>query len=129
MTDQTSTSAPEDSARRDRITQLAQQAYSPVAPGTPPLAGDTLQNLLYVLGPTWELVKGHHLEKKFTFPDFKTALAFTNNVGALAETMGHHPDIHLGWGKVRLVIWTHDAGGLTELDFVLAAKIEGIPRA
>jgi 4a-hydroxytetrahydrobiopterin dehydratase len=88
--------------------------------------GEELKHLLYKLGHDWELVKGHHLEKKFTFPDFAGALAFTNKVGAIAEAEGHHPDIHLAWGKVRVVIWTHDVKGLTEKDFNLATKVESI---
>lgn len=94
----------------------------------PALKGVPLQNLLKGLGRAWRVVKGHHLEKEFKFKDFKQALAFTNRVGALAEEQGHHPDIHLAWGKVRVTIWTHAIDGLTENDFVLAAKIEGIKR-
>lgn len=116
MTDQTSAS--------ENCALLAQKTCVPCKGGVPPLAGDALQNLHYKLGHGWEIVKGHHLEKKFEFPDFATALEFTNKVGSIAESEGHHPDIHLAWGKVRVVIWTHDAGGLTENDFVLAAKIE-----
>jgi len=68
----------------------------------------------------------HHLWKEFPFPDFKEALAFTNRVGAIAEQEGHHPDIHLAWGKVRVEIWTHKIDGLTRSDFVLAAKIDAV---
>ena len=58
------------------------------------------------------------------FPDFKEALAYTNRVGELAESVGHHPDIHLAWGKVRLIVWTHKIDGLNEADFVFAAKAD-----
>ena len=68
--------------------------------------------------------RGHHLEREFKFPDFNNALDFTNRVGALAESEGHHPDIYLAWGKVGIKIWTHKIDGLTESDFVLAAKID-----
>lgn len=71
----------------------------------------------------WRVVDGHHLEKEFRFPDFAQALAFTNTIGALAEEAGHHPDIYLGWGKVRVTLRTHDAGAITEKDYALAAKI------
>ncbi len=74
------------------------------------------------------MVNEHHLERTFTFPDFLQALAFTNKVGALAEEQGHHPDIALAWGKVGITIWTHKIDGLTESDFVLAAKIDRLPR-
>lgn len=72
----------------------------------------------------WQVVDGHHLEKTYSFPDFAQALAFTNRVGAIAEGQNHHPDIHLGWGKVRLEIWTHTADGLTRKDFALASAID-----
>jgi 4a-hydroxytetrahydrobiopterin dehydratase len=91
------------------------------------LRGAALRALSRALGHQWKIVKGHHLEKEFKFKDFKTALAFTNRVGALAEKQGHHPDIYLAWGKVKVTIWTHSAGGLTESDFVLAARIEKLP--
>lgn len=71
----------------------------------------------------WRLADGR-LSKNFGFPDFKQALEFVNRVGAVAEEMGHHPDIHLGWGRADIETWTHDAGGITELDFDLAAKID-----
>jgi 4a-hydroxytetrahydrobiopterin dehydratase len=77
----------------------------------------------------WEAVNGHHLAKTYDFPDFQSALAFTNRVGELAEEQGHHPDIHLSWGKVRIEIWTHKIDGLTESDFVLAAKCDRLLRA
>lgn len=75
----------------------------------------------------WTVEDGHHLSKTWHFEDFAEALAFTNRVGALAEEEGHHPDIFLSWGKVRLEIWTHAAGGLTESDFILAAKCDELP--
>jgi len=76
----------------------------------------------------WRIVEGHHLEKEFRFPDFAQALAFTNEIGALAEEAGHHPDIALGWGRVRVTLSTHDAGGVTAKDYALAAKIERLKR-
>lgn len=72
----------------------------------------------------WRVVEDHHLERDYAFPDFASALAFTNAIGALAEEANHHPDIFLGWGKVRVTLWTHRTNGLTEKDFVLADKIE-----
>jgi len=70
------------------------------------------------------VVDEHHLEKEYRFKDFRTALDFTNRVGELAESQGHHPDIHLSWGRVRLDIWTHKINGLTESDFIFAAKAD-----
>jgi len=72
----------------------------------------------------WQVVEDHHLARSFAFPDFQTALQFVNRVGAVAEREGHHPDLHLSWGRVDVTIWTHKIGGLTESDFVLAAKID-----
>lgn len=90
----------------------------------PPLDGREVQVLSRELGGEWRVVNGHHLEREWTFPDFAGALALTNRIGAIAEEQGHHPDIYLGWGKVRVTIWTHAIDGLTRSDFVLAAKLE-----
>jgi 4a-hydroxytetrahydrobiopterin dehydratase len=69
------------------------------------------------------VVDEHHLVREFRFPDFKQALAFVNDVGEIAEAEGHHPNILLTWGKAEITIWTHRVDGLTESDFILAAKI------
>jgi 4a-hydroxytetrahydrobiopterin dehydratase len=74
--------------------------------------------------PQWSVVDEHHLQRAFRFPDFRQALSFANRVGELAEEQGHHPDLCLSWGKVEVSIWTHKINGLTESDFVLAAKID-----
>jgi 4a-hydroxytetrahydrobiopterin dehydratase len=74
----------------------------------------------------WQVIDEHHLLRTYKFPDFKSALEFVNRVGALAEEQGHHPDILLAWGKVEITLWTHAVDGLTESDFILAAKIERI---
>jgi 4a-hydroxytetrahydrobiopterin dehydratase len=74
--------------------------------------------------PRWQVVDGHHLSTVYQFPDFRTALDFVNRVGGVAEAEGHHPDLCLAWGKVEVRIWTHKIDGLTESDFVLAAKID-----
>jgi len=94
--------------------------------GMSPLQGDALDTIKKELGGSWNVINEHHLEKEFTFKDFKGALAFTNQVGALAEEQGHHPDIHIGWGKTRIVLWTHKINGLSESDFILAAKIDAL---
>ena len=72
----------------------------------------------------WQVVNEHHLTRQFKFPDFKQALAFVNRVGELAEEQGHHPDILLAWGKAEITLWTHKIDGLTESDFIMAAKID-----
>ena len=76
------------------------------------------------LGGGWKVVGEHHLEKEYTFKNFRTALDFTDRVGELAEAQGHHPDIYLAWGRVKLTIWTHKIDGLTESDFIFAAKAD-----
>jgi 4a-hydroxytetrahydrobiopterin dehydratase len=93
----------------------------------PPLEADAIAGFLKELSG-WEVVEQHHLEKGYAFDDFAQALAFVNRVGELAEAEGHHPDIYLTWGKVRIQIWTHKIDGLTESDFILAAKIDELPR-
>jgi 4a-hydroxytetrahydrobiopterin dehydratase len=85
--------------------------------------GEQLQQLQTEVSG-WQVVDEHHLTKSYTFPDFKTALEFVNRVGAVAEEEGHHPDLYLSWGKVDIKTWTHKIDGLTESDFILAAKID-----
>ena len=75
----------------------------------------------------WSIVNEHHLVKDYSFPDFSEALKFVNRVGEIAEKEDHHPDIYLAWGKVKIEIWTHKVKGLTESDFILAAKIDALP--
>jgi len=103
---------------------LASQQCVPCKGGVPPLAGAALRDLEAELGHGWRVVDGHHLEKEYRFKNFREALDFTVGVGELAEEQQHHPDILLAWGKVRLTIWTHKIDGLTESDFVFAAKAE-----
>lgn len=105
-------------------TPLAQRHCVPCRRDTPPLGADAQQRLLAELGGDWHVENGHHLRKDYAFPDFVTALAFVNRVGQVAEAQGHHPDIVLTWGHVRLTVWTHAIDGLTESDFVLAAKAD-----
>lgn len=89
-----------------------------------PIKGDLLKKYEKQLGPGWKVVEEHHIEKEYTFKDFAEALAFTNKVGALAEKADHHPDIALSWGKVKVTLWTHSVGGLSEKDFLFASKCE-----
>lgn len=103
---------------------LANEKCVPCRGGVPALRGEELRALELELGNGWRVMGEHHLEKEFAFPDFAGGLAFTNRVGAIAEDEGHHPDIYLAWGKVRIMIWTHKIDGLTRSDFVLAAKID-----
>jgi len=102
---------------------LADQKCIPCKGDVPPLQGDAIATFLTEL-PGWDAPNGHHLFRIFRFPDFKTALEFVNRAGAVAEEQGHHHDLLLAWGKVEVTIYTHKINGLTESDFVLAAKID-----
>ena len=106
------------------MSELAKRRCVPCRGGVPPLRGAPLEALLAQLDPGWSVVKEHHLEKEYRFKDFAAALAFVNRVGALAEEQQHHPDLVLTWGRVRVAIWTHKIDGLTESDFVFAAKTD-----
>lgn len=109
------------------MTDLASKTCVPCRGGVPPLKGQELASLKAQV-PGWEAINEHHLHKTYTFPDFAKALAFVNRVGEVAEQQGHHPDIMLTWGKVEITTWTHKIDGLTESDFILAAKIDKLPR-
>ncbi len=108
------------------MTSLADKNCVPCRGGVPPLKGKELTEIHHQLPEFahWNVVDEHHLTRSYKFPDFKSALAFVNRVGALAEEQGHHPDIVLRWGKVDITTWTHSVDGLTESDFILAAKID-----
>ena len=100
----------------------------PCTKATAPLTKTQYEPLLAQL-EGWQVVEGHHLARDFRFKNFRQALAFVNEVGEIAETEGHHPDIHFTWGRARIEIFTHAIDGLSDSDFVLAAKIDRIGRA
>ena len=106
------------------MTDLAKKTCIPCRGGVPPLKGTQLEDLQYKLKNDWKIINEHHLEKEYSFKNFKEALDFTVKVGELAENQDHHPDIFLTWGKVKVTIWTHKIDGLTESDFVFAAKAD-----
>lgn len=107
------------------MSELASKKCVPCQVGVLPLKGSALKELQKHLRG-WDVIGEHHLYKTFKFPDFKTALTFTNKVGEIAEEQGHHPQICLTWGKVEIKVYTHKIQGLTESDFILAAKIDAI---
>ena len=104
--------------------ELSKKQCIPCKGGVLPLKGENLENIHKQLNGNWMIVDEHHLEKEYIFSNFRQALAFTNQVGELAEAEGHHPDIYLAWGKVKLMVWTHKIDGLTESDFIFAAKVD-----
>jgi 4a-hydroxytetrahydrobiopterin dehydratase len=108
------------------MSELATRRCEPCKAGTPALAGEELQNLLGQLNG-WSVTAaaaGKRLEKEYRLPDFRSALAFVNRLGEIAEQEGHHPDLELGWGRVKITLWTHSIGGLSVNDFILAAKAD-----
>jgi 4a-hydroxytetrahydrobiopterin dehydratase len=108
---------------------LAQKHCVACRVGTPCLKGKALLDLQEQLHPGWELMEEQRLEKTYSFKNFQEALDFVNRVGGIAEKEKHHPDVYLSWGKVKLAIWTHKINGLSESDFILAAKCDGVERS
>ncbi|HEY0514719.1 MAG TPA: 4a-hydroxytetrahydrobiopterin dehydratase [Thermoanaerobaculia bacterium] len=88
------------------------------------LKGDELRKRFAQLPYGWTMPNEHHLEKEYRFKDFRDALGFVNRLGEVAEEQGHHPDIFLAWGRVKVTLWTHSVGGLSENDFILAARAD-----
>lgn len=107
--------------------KLCERRCTPCKKGTPPLSGLELTTLSAEV-PEWRVEEERRLSREFQFPDFASALKFVNRASDLAEQEQHHPDIHLAWGKARFDLWTHSVGGLSENDFILAAKIDTLPR-
>jgi 4a-hydroxytetrahydrobiopterin dehydratase len=105
------------------MTELAGKTCVPCKGGTPPLKGEELVDLRRQV-PEWEVVEEHHLRRRFRFKNFREALHFVNEVGELAEEQVHHPDISFGWGYAEVTVWTHKIDGLTESDFIFAAKVD-----
>ncbi len=95
----------------------------PCRGGVPGLDPAAIAKLLGEL-EGWTVEQGYHLTRTFRFRDFAGALRFVNAVGAIAEEQNHHPDLHLAWGKVKVEVWTHKINGLTESDFIFAAKVD-----
>jgi 4a-hydroxytetrahydrobiopterin dehydratase len=112
------------------MTSLAEKTCVPCRGGVPPLRGKELADMHRQLPEFahWTAVNEHHITRSYSFPDFQSALDFVNKVGSVAEEQGHHPDILLRWGKVDITIWTHIVDGLTESDFIMAAKIDKLYR-
>ncbi|HZD04121.1 MAG TPA: 4a-hydroxytetrahydrobiopterin dehydratase [Longimicrobiales bacterium] len=108
------------------MSDLAERSCVPCNADTPPLEGRELQEFRQQVHDRWQVVDDHHLQAEVSFDDFRGALDFTDRVGEVAEEEGHHPEICLTWGEARLKLWTHAIDGLSENDFILAAKIDEI---
>jgi 4a-hydroxytetrahydrobiopterin dehydratase len=111
--------------RNVEMSELSSRECVPCRGGVPPLGTAEIARLIAELDG-WEVVEEHHLLKRYGFKDFREALAFVNRLGQLSEEQGHHPDICFGWGYAAVTIWTHKIDGLTESDFILAAKIDAM---
>ncbi len=98
----------------------------PCKGGVPPLATEVVNKLLLELKADWQLNTIGHLHKIYLFKDFMSAMNFAFKIAAIAEQEGHHPNLSIAWGKCGVEIWTHKINGLTESDFILAAKIEAL---
>ncbi len=105
------------------MSELASKTCEACRSDTPPMQSNEIGELSPQI-PDWEIVEDHHLRRAFRFKNFREALDFVNNVGELAEEQGHHPELHFGWGHVELEVWTHKIDGLTQSDFVFAAKVD-----
>lgn len=103
---------------------LADKHCVPCKGGIPAIKGHALKELQQKISDQWQVVDGHHLEREFKFRNFREALTFTNKVGELSDEQDHHPTIQLSYGKVKVTYYTHAADGLTENDFIMAAKID-----
>ena len=106
--------------------ELAKKTCVPCKGGVPPLEAEQIRELLGQIDDRWKAENDHHIVAEYEYPDFLQALAAVNRIGQLAEEQGHHPDLELGWGRVGVKIWTHAIDGLTESDFILAAKIDEV---
>ena len=109
-------------------TELTAKKCVPCEKGGPSLPLAQAQALLAQL-QGWELVEGRLLRKQFKFPDFVANMRFVNRVAALAEAEDHHPDLHLSYSRLTIELATHAVKGLSENDFIVAAKIDRLPPA
>jgi 4a-hydroxytetrahydrobiopterin dehydratase len=113
---------------------LSQKHCVPCRGGVPPLDDASIEPLLAQLGPSWRVVErdtAKHtcvktLRRDYRFENFAQAMHAALLVGELAEEQQHHPDLHIGWGSLSVELWTHKIGGLTESDFIFAAKCEDL---
>lgn len=106
---------------------LINKICEPCKGGITALSEEKIKKFLKTLGNGWHLNDKNHLYKEYVFKNFKDVLIFTNKIGDIADKEGHHPDLKISWGLCCVEIWTHKFNGLTENDFILAAKIEGAP--
>jgi 4a-hydroxytetrahydrobiopterin dehydratase len=107
------------------LTDLAKQHCEPREKGTPPLSEEQAGGLAAEV-PGWERDGNRTLRREFSFPNFRDAFGFVARAALIAEAENHHPDIELGWGRAAFELTTHSSGGLTQNDFILAAKLNAL---
>ena len=112
----------------ESLDNLSDMECIPCKGGVPPLSEEESSAFLSQIHDDWAVVENHHLTRTWSFQDFASALEYTNQLGEICEQQNHHADFELGWGRVVAVIYTHKIDGLTESDFVLAAKFDTIQR-
>jgi 4a-hydroxytetrahydrobiopterin dehydratase len=106
---------------------LTDKQCVPCEGGVQPFNNDQIQEYLAQLSSVWEVKDGKKITKRFKFRDFKEAMIFVNKIADLAEQEGHHPDIRVfGYKNVEIELSTHAIGGISENDFILAAKVEQV---
>jgi 4a-hydroxytetrahydrobiopterin dehydratase len=108
---------------------LARRQCVPCKRGTPALSQERVESLSRQISPDWAVNGGHHLEREFRLKNFREALALANKVGEIAEGQQHHPDLLVGWGRLRISLFTHAIDGLHENDFILASRIDAMIRS
>lgn len=106
---------------------LAARSCVPCRAGAPALEPGRRDELLRQLSGEWRIVDGQRLEREFKFRSFRAAMAFANAIAEIAEQQGHHPEMLVGWGRVKVSLFTHVIGGLHENDFILAARMDTLP--
>ena len=111
------------------MSELSKKKCVPCEGGVKPLNPDQAEVLTQELNPEWMLIDQHRmLARTFKFKDFKESLEFANKVGAIAEEENHHPDLTVGYGNAGVELTTHAIGGLSENDFIVAAKIDELKK-
>lgn len=104
--------------------ELSKKKCIPCEGGTPPLNAEKIADYISELYDKWEVVDNKKIKKEFKFKNFLEAIEFLNKIAKIAEQENHHPDIHIYYNRVLVELWTHEIGGLSENDFILAAKID-----
>jgi 4a-hydroxytetrahydrobiopterin dehydratase len=120
-------------AKPASASDLARRTCVPCRGGTPPLTREQIAPLLEQIDPAWNVAERSEaargvlfLQRTYRFKNFAEAMSAAVEIGRMAEEQQHHPDLHVSWGKLGVQVWTHKIGGLTESDFVFAAKCDAI---